>query len=159
MRLNPKKCTFGVRAGKFLGFYLTEWGIEANPDKCRPIAEMRPPTTKKDIQKLTGMITFLSRFVSQAAKRSQPFFKLLKKGIEFEWNEECEQALPQLKVTFSEPPILIRPLEGRIFYLYLVVYEEALSSVLVRETQEGKRPVYFVSKALKGVGIRYKTWN
>src|ERR1051325_11663294 len=34
MRVNPEKCTFGVRAGKFLGFYLTESGIEANPDKC-----------------------------------------------------------------------------------------------------------------------------
>ena len=34
MRFNPEKCTFGVKAGKFLDFYLTEWGIKANPDKC-----------------------------------------------------------------------------------------------------------------------------
>lgn len=33
MRLNPKKCTLGVRAGKYHGFYLIERGIEANPDK------------------------------------------------------------------------------------------------------------------------------
>lgn len=49
MRLNPKKCTFRVRAGKFLRFYLTEQGIEANPEICSAITEMRLPTTKKDI--------------------------------------------------------------------------------------------------------------
>lgn len=78
---------------EFLDFYLTERGIEANPDKCGAITEMKPPTTKKDIQKLTGMIVALSRFVSQAAKRSLSFFKLFKKGIKFEWNEECDRAL------------------------------------------------------------------
>lgn len=89
-RLNPEKCTFGVRAGKFLGFYLTEQGINANLVKCKAIVETRHPTTEKDVQKLTGMIAALSRVVFEATKQSLPFFKLLKKGIEFEWNEECE---------------------------------------------------------------------
>jgi len=40
MRLNPEKCTFGVQAGKFLGFYLTERGIEANPDKCQAFTKL-----------------------------------------------------------------------------------------------------------------------
>jgi hypothetical protein len=47
MRLNPKKCTFGVQAGKFLGFYLTERGIEANPDQCRAFTELPTPKSKK----------------------------------------------------------------------------------------------------------------
>jgi len=41
LKLNPKKYVFGVEAGKFLGFFLTEWGIEANPEKCAAIIEMR----------------------------------------------------------------------------------------------------------------------
>ena len=43
MRLNPVKCVFGVGAGKFLGFMLTDRGIEANPDKCSAILDMRSP--------------------------------------------------------------------------------------------------------------------
>lgn len=70
--LNPEKCTFVVRVGKFLRFYLTERGIEVNPDKCKYVAEMRPPTTKKEIQKLTGMIVALSSFISKAANKSFP---------------------------------------------------------------------------------------
>jgi len=47
LKLNPEKCVFGVEAGKFLGFMLTERGIEANPDKYAAIIAMRSPTSKK----------------------------------------------------------------------------------------------------------------
>lgn len=52
MRLNPTECTFGVAAGKFLGFMLTARGKEANPDKCAAILDMRSPATLKEIQRL-----------------------------------------------------------------------------------------------------------
>jgi hypothetical protein len=56
MRLNPTKCSFGVQAGKFLGFMLTNRGIEANPEKCQAIIDMRSPETVKEVQQLTGRI-------------------------------------------------------------------------------------------------------
>jgi len=49
LKLNPEKCVFGVEAGKFLGFMLTEKGIEANPDKCAAIIAMRSPTSVKEV--------------------------------------------------------------------------------------------------------------
>lgn len=64
IRLNPKKCTFGVTEGKFLGFYLTERGIEANPDKCRAVLEIEPPSSKERIMKLNGVLTVFGRFIS-----------------------------------------------------------------------------------------------
>ena len=64
LKLNPEKCVFGVEAGKFLGFMLTERGIEANPDKCAAIITMRCPTSVKEVQQLTGRMAALSRFVS-----------------------------------------------------------------------------------------------
>lgn len=59
--LNPWKCKFGVQAGKFLGFYLTEQGIKENPDKCRAFTQFPIPTSKKCIQTLNGMLTSLRR--------------------------------------------------------------------------------------------------
>jgi hypothetical protein len=50
LRLNPLKCTFGMEAGKFLGFMLTSRGIEVNLDKCRAIIDMTSPRTIKDVQ-------------------------------------------------------------------------------------------------------------
>ncbi|VVA39473.1 PREDICTED: Transposon, partial [Prunus dulcis] len=54
MRLNPKKCAFGVSSGKFLGFMISQRGIEANPEKIKAIIDMERPKTTKDIQSLTG---------------------------------------------------------------------------------------------------------
>lgn len=48
MKLNPKKCTFGVQAGKFLGFMINQKGIEANSDKVKAILEMRSPRNVKE---------------------------------------------------------------------------------------------------------------
>jgi hypothetical protein len=52
MKLNPSKCTFGVYSSKFLGFMISQRGIEANPDKIKAILEMQPPKTTKEIQRL-----------------------------------------------------------------------------------------------------------
>ena len=88
MKLNPGKCTFGVTAGKFLGFMVSQRGIEANPDKIRAIMEMAPPRNVKEVQSLNGKIAALNRFVSRATDKCLPFFRTLKKS--FKWTAECQ---------------------------------------------------------------------
>src|SRR5207237_10837941 len=97
MMLNPKKCVFGVPAGKLLGFLVSSRGIEANPDKIRAIEEMCPPSQLKDVQRLTGCMAALGRFISRLGEKGLPLFKLLKKADRFEWNPEAEPALQGLK--------------------------------------------------------------
>ncbi|GAU42123.1 hypothetical protein TSUD_350970 [Trifolium subterraneum] len=138
MRFNPEKCTFGVKAGKFLGFYLTERGIEVNPDKCKAFFDYPTPKSKKSIQTLNGMLTSMARFVAKSAQHALPLFKLLRKETTFEWTEECEGALQHLKRALSKPPVLTRPVEGEKLYLYLAVASEAISAVLIRETEQGR---------------------
>ncbi|GKV32530.1 hypothetical protein SLEP1_g41127 [Rubroshorea leprosula] len=70
MRLNPAKCIFGVESGKFLGFMVSRRGIEVNPEKIRAIAEMEPPKSIKDIQRLTGRVAALHRFISKSTDKS-----------------------------------------------------------------------------------------
>ncbi|RDY07703.1 hypothetical protein CR513_08149, partial [Mucuna pruriens] len=90
--LNPEKCSFGVHAGKFLGFMLIERGIEANPDKCRAVINMRSPQNIKEVQQLMGRITALSRFISRSSETAMPIFATLKKGGSFTWTAKCEEA-------------------------------------------------------------------
>ena len=78
LKLNPEKCVFGVRRDKLLGCMITERGIEANPEKIEAIRQMKPPTTKKEVQKLTGRLASLNRFISRSAEKCLPFFKALK---------------------------------------------------------------------------------
>jgi hypothetical protein len=96
-KLNPDKCVFGVSTGKLLGFLVSHWGIEANPEKIKAIETMRPPAHIKDVQKLTGSLPALSRFISRLAERALPLFKLLRKSGPFSWTREVERAFQELK--------------------------------------------------------------
>jgi len=78
LKLNPEKCLFGVRREKLLGCVITERGIEANPEKIEAIRRMKSPTTTKGVQKLTGCLASLNRFISRSAEKCLPFFKALK---------------------------------------------------------------------------------
>ncbi|XP_058783680.1 uncharacterized protein LOC131658400 [Vicia villosa] len=102
------------------------------------------------------MLTALSRFVAKSAQHALPFFKLLRKEAAFEWSEECERALSHLKHVLSKPPVLSRPNNGEHLYLYLAVSNEAVSAALIREVEDGQKPVYFTSKALQGPEVRYQ---
>jgi len=136
MRLNPKKCTFGVGGGKCLKFMITHRGIESNLNKCIAILEMHNPTNIQEVQKLDGIVTSLSRFLPKLAEKAKPFYKLLKKTEPFSWDETCEQAFLALKKTIATPPVLSPPKLGAPLFLYLLVADEAVSSTLVQE--EGK---------------------
>ncbi|XP_072077773.1 uncharacterized protein [Arachis hypogaea] len=156
MRLNPEKCAFGVQGGKFLGFILTSRGIEANPEKCQAILDMHSPKTIKEVQRLTGRLAALSRFLPCLAAKSFNFFQCLKKTARhFSWNEECEEAFMGLKQFLSKPPVLQKPKLGEPLYLYLSVTDVTISSVIITENNKDQQPVYFVSKSLQNAELRY----
>ena len=97
LRLNASKCSFGVGSRKFLGYMVTHRGIEVNPNQIRKINSLQPPRNPKEVQKLTGIMTALNRFISRSAERCRPFFLLLHKWKEFRWSEECVIAFQELK--------------------------------------------------------------
>ena len=152
MKLNPRKCAFRVTTGKFLGFMVSQKGIEANPDKIRAIMEMAPPRNV-EVQSLNGKIAALNRFVSRATDKCLPFFHTLKKS--FEWTVDCQQAFEELKAYLSSP-LLLSPLQpGEELFLYLVVSLATISVALIREEDRVQEPVYYASRALHGAEERY----
>ncbi|KAJ9566692.1 hypothetical protein OSB04_002658 [Centaurea solstitialis] len=109
MKLNPTKCSFGVRAGKFLGYLVTQRGIEASP----------------------------------------------KQNQGFQWTDDHEKALQDLKQYMVSPPLLTQPVEGESLQLYLAVSNNTTSAVLVREEDQQQRPIYYVSKSFLDAETRY----
>ena len=153
MKLNPNKCAFGVSSRKFLGFMISQRGIEANPDKIQAILDMEPPKNIKEVQSLTGRVAALNRFVFKATDKRLPFFKILRKA--FEWTDECQKAFQDLKVYLTTTSLLSPSILGEDLYLYLAISPHAISSALVREEGKVQKPVYYTSQALKGVEGRY----
>ena len=153
MKLNPAKCAFGVSAGKFLGFIVNHRGIEANPEKIKAVLDMPSPSGIKEVRCLTGRIAALSRFVSRASDKCQPFFQVLKKA--FQWDAKCQEAFTALKTYLSSPLILVSPIEGELLTLYLAVSDFSTNVVLVRDKERVQHPVYYCSRALRGAEERY----
>ena len=134
---------------------MTHRGIEVNPDQVKAINNLQPPRNPKEVQKLTGMTAALNRFISRSADRCRPFFLLMNKWKGFEWTEECALAFQQFKEYLSQPLIMSSPLIDDVFFSYIAVAPHVVSLVLIRIDNGIQRLVYYVSKSLHEVEIRY----
>lgn len=133
----------------------THRGIEVNPDQIRAIHSLQPPRNPKEVQKLTGMIAVLNRFISRSANRCRHFFLLLHKWKGFEWTEECALAFQLLKEYLARPPIMSSLDADEVLFAYIAVASHVVSLVLIREDNGMQRPVYYVSKSLQKAETRY----
>lgn len=89
MKLNPSKCAFGVNIGKFLGFMVTQRGIEVNPDQIKAVIETFAPSSKKELQRLTGRLATLGRFIARFTDKLRSLFLALKGTSTTGWTEDC----------------------------------------------------------------------
>ena len=105
---------------------------------------MKPPTTKKELQKLIGKINFVRRFISNMSGRIEPFMGLvkIKSDDEFRWGAEQQQAFDEIKEYLSKPPVLVPPQQDRPFYVYLSVGDTSIASVLVQKHDGQERVVF-----------------
>jgi hypothetical protein len=152
LRPNPEKCVFGVLQGKILGYLVSHRRIKANPTKIQAIINMTPPQSARDVQRLTGRLAALNRFISKSAERSLPFLKTLRGAKDFAWGPEQAAAFASLKQHLSELAILTSPNPSLPLLLYIAASPHAVSAALVQEQdREGmirQCPVYYVSKVL-----------
>ncbi|XP_022552509.2 uncharacterized protein LOC106358498 [Brassica napus] len=155
MKLNPAKCSFGVSSGKFLGYIVTHRGIKANPEQIKAIHSIPSPKNVKAVQKLTGRMAALSRFIFRLSDKPHAFFGSLKNPKDFQWTGECESTLQELKSYPTTPPLQSKPLLGEVLMLYLAFSELAVSAVIVHEEENKQLPIYYESKALLDAETHY----
>ncbi|KAJ9556882.1 hypothetical protein OSB04_011496 [Centaurea solstitialis] len=155
MKLNPTKCSFGVRARKFLGYMVTQRGIESSPEQLKAIAEIQSLRNVKEVQKLTGRVAALNRFISRSSDKCHLFYNVLRKNQGFQWTNDHEKALQDLKQYMVSPPLLTKPVKGESLQLYLAVSNNATSAVLVREKDQQQQPIYYISKSFLDAETRY----
>ena len=108
------------------------------------------------MQKLNGLIIALSRFMSKLVKKCLPFYKVLMKDKSSRWSKDCEKTFMQLKKYLSSPPVLTRPKVGEILFLYIVMSDKAVGTVLIIERNGEQMMVYYTSKVLHGAKVRYQ---
>jgi hypothetical protein len=152
LKLNPEKCVFGVKKGKFLDCLVSTKGIEANPSKIEAILQMEPPKSRKGAQRLTGWLASLNRFILRLAERNLPFLEVLKSAKVFQWGPAQQKAFEDLKQYLIQLTTLTPPSSGAPLLLYVAASHTAVNAALVQEKQDEQAKkqvsVYFVSKVL-----------
>src|ERR1041385_7702210 len=136
MKLNPAKCTFWVPAGKLLGYIVSERCIEANPEKINAIMALQKSASIKGVQRLTGCVAALSRFISRLGEKAIPLYRLLRKSVKFVWDDEADQAVESLKKQLSQAPIMAARKPKEPMLLYISSNNRAISVVVVVEHME-----------------------
>jgi hypothetical protein len=137
LKLNPEKCVFGVKKGKFLGCLVSTKRIEANPSKIEAILRMEPPSMKKGAQRLARRLASLNRFVSRSSERNLPFFEILKLAEVFQWGLTQQKAFEELKQYLIDLTTLTPPVQGALLLLYVAASHSAVSAALVQEKLDG----------------------
>jgi hypothetical protein len=130
MMLNPKKCVFAMSSGKLLGYMVSSQGIDANSKKVEAIENLQPPQTRKEIQKLASMMAVLSRFISEWGEHGMPFYRLLHKVDDFQWDDQAVAAFVELKQYLKSLPTLVPPKPDDVLLLYVAATEVVVSTAI-----------------------------
>ncbi|KAL0308879.1 UNVERIFIED_CONTAM: Transposon Tf2-12 polyprotein [Sesamum radiatum] len=156
LKMNPSKCAFGVTSEKFLGFIVRQRGIEIEQAKIDAILRMPEPRNIHELKSLQGKLAYLRRFISNLAGRCQPFSRLMKKDIPFQWGEACDKAFKSIKSYLMKPPVLVAPVPGRPLILYVAAQERSVGILLAQKNNEGKEnALYYLSRTMTPNELKY----
>ena len=89
-----------------MGYDLSEDGLSKSKDKVKAIVAAPRPTTVTELKSFIGMVNYYSKFVNNLADKLSPLYNLLKKGVKFVWNQECESTFEQIKLIIASEEVL-----------------------------------------------------
>ena len=157
LTVNLAKCEFASPTVTFLGHKIGNGGVSPTDARVREMLELPPPTTRRGVRRLLGMLGYYQRFISDYAGIASPLTNLLCEGKKFAWSEECQCAFDKLKASLASAPVLRAPDYGKPFVLYVDASDVAVGGVLCQEVNEFPVPVAYTSKKLVPYQRKYAT--
>ncbi|KAL2240784.1 UNVERIFIED_CONTAM: Transposon Tf2-12 polyprotein [Sesamum indicum] len=147
------KCEFWVNQVVFLGHVVSGDGVMPDPSKVKAITEWRVPKNATEVRSFLGLARYYRRFVEGFSIIAGPLTKLLRKGVEFQWTEQCQQSFDELKKRLTSNPILVLPSGSGGYIVYTDASKQGLGCVLM---QNGK-VIAYASRQLKNHELNYPT--
>ena len=156
LKLKPAKCTFCSLQVDFLGHIVSRDGVHPDPGKVEKVANWPRPQTRKEVQQFLGLANYYRRFVQDFATIAKPLHRLTEKTARFEWTEECQASLDEIKSKLTSAPILAFPDFEKPFMLDTDASNTGLGGVLSQVQDDGReRVVAYASRVLTKPERRY----
>ncbi|KAK4395900.1 hypothetical protein Sango_1744300 [Sesamum angolense] len=144
LKMNPSKCAFRVTSGKFFRFIVRQRGIEIEQAKIDAILRISEPRNIHELKSLQGKLAYLWRFFSNLVGCCQPFSRLMKKDVPFQWDEACDKAFKSITSYLMKPPVLVAPVPSRPLILCIAAHERSEESCLLRKMMKEMRVLYTI---------------
>ena len=148
--LRADKCTFMAPSVKYLGHVFEEGGYRPDPEKVKSLAKLKSPEDVKGVKRVLGMLSFYRRFLPNMAVVAAPMTELLKKDVEFNWSNACEESLRKLLGLLMRKTMLAFPDFSQPFILTTDACQLGLGSVLAQEREGFQVPISFASRVCRG---------
>ena len=126
------KYEFWLTKVKFLGHVVLASGVSVDPEKVEAVMSWERPKLVFKIHSFLGLAGYYRRFIEDFSWQSAPMTRLTQKGVEFEWNDLCENAFQELKRRLTSAPILIVPEQGQRYTVYCDASKDELRCALMQ---------------------------
>ena len=151
--LKKSKCLFFKQELHYLGHLLTTKGIKPQSEKVKAILEMKPPRNQKGVREFLRMVGYYRKFINTFANAARPMTKLTRKGVKFEWTEECQTGFEYLKMCLTEAQILKYPDPPKRYVVFTDASDQAATAILTQEytSEDGdtkEMPVAYLCSSL-----------
>ncbi|KAL0312268.1 UNVERIFIED_CONTAM: Retrovirus-related Pol polyprotein from transposon.6 [Sesamum radiatum] len=147
------KCEFWINQVVFLGHVISGDGVMPDPAKVKAIMEWRVPKNATKVRSFLGLAGYYRRFVEGFSIIAGPLTKLLRKGVVFQWTEQCQRSFDELKKRLTSTPILVLPSGSGGYVVYSDASKQGLGCVLM---QNGK-VIAYASRQLRPHELNYPT--
>lgn len=155
IKLKPEKCNFLQKSVTYLGYKISDKGLEIDESKMRCIKEYPKPKNIKEVMRFCGFTSYYRKWIFNFAKIAKPLYNLLKKEVNFEWNSNCENAFQTLKLALITPPVLAFPNFELDFILATDASNIACSGILSNRENKTERPIQYFSRSLNETQSKY----
>lgn len=157
LKLSPSKCELLQTKLSFLGFVVSELGVEVDPSKFETIKNFPQPRTPRAIKSFLGLLGYYRSHINRFADHAKPLTFLLKKGVKFIWSPECQVAFDHFKHCLTTAPILQYPNFGATFRITTDASKVALSAILSQSPHGQDLPIAYAIRTLSDAETRYST--
>lgn len=151
VKFNMEKSSFRMNEVRFYGHHISKDGLKADPSKIAAITNMKPPTSKSELQTLMGMVNFLSRYAPNLADVAVPLRELLKKNAQFQWNESYQKVYDQIIELLCKAPVLTYFNNTKDITIQCDASQKAVGACLM----QNDKPIAYASKALTDTQQRW----
>ena len=163
LKLKPSKCEFFNEETQYLGFRISNNGVQPDPEKIRAIKAVEPPKTVREVRGFLGMCSYYRRFIPDFSGIAEPLTDLTKDRVKFIWDDRCQNAFDKLKRELAKEVILAYPDPSKPYKLYTDASDLAIGACLTQEIYDPKlnrtieKPIHFLSHKLSDTQTRWAT--